>query len=123
LTVDHLTGLGSDFVIIDDPISTAGARDPKARLQLHQQFNDNISQRLNNDGAIVVVMQRLYLCRNIGYLVGVSGGTPIESDVDFMSPWVKFFLGFLGISDVEVIAADGEEKIEAAKTKIKILTT
>ena len=61
------------------------------------------------------------------YLVGVSGGTPIGSDIDFMSPWVKFFLGFLGISDVEVIAADGimgaggEEKIEAAKTRIETL--
>lgn len=42
----RLTGLGADIVIIDDPISTADARDPKARLQLHQQFDDNISQRL-----------------------------------------------------------------------------
>lgn len=56
----RLTGLGADVVIIDDPISTADARDPKARLQLHQQFDDNISQRLNNDGAIVLVMQRLH---------------------------------------------------------------
>ena len=56
----RLTGLGADFVIIDDPISTADARDPKARQLLHQQFDDNISQRLNNDGAIVVVMQRLH---------------------------------------------------------------
>ncbi|MBV1928223.1 MAG: hypothetical protein KUG81_01760 [Gammaproteobacteria bacterium] len=56
----RLTGLGADFVIIDDPISTADARDPKARLLLHQQFDDNISQRLNNDGAIILVMQRLH---------------------------------------------------------------
>lgn len=56
----RLTGLGADIVIIDDPISTADARDPKARLQLHQQFDDNISQRLNNDGAIILVMQRLH---------------------------------------------------------------
>ena len=56
----RLTGLGADIVIIDDPISTADARDPKARQLLHQQFDDNISQRLNNDGAIVLVMQRLH---------------------------------------------------------------
>jgi hypothetical protein len=56
----RLTGLGADIVIIDDPISTADARDPKARLLLHQQFDDNISQRLNNDGAIILVMQRLH---------------------------------------------------------------
>jgi hypothetical protein len=56
----RLTGLGADIVIIDDPISTADARDPKARLLLHQQFDDNISQRLNNHGAIILVMQRLH---------------------------------------------------------------
>lgn len=54
------------------------------------------------------------------YILGVSGGTPIGSDIDFMSPWLKFFLGFLGITDVHMIAADGimgqdgEEKIQAA---------
>lgn len=56
----RLTGLGADIVVIDDPISTADARDPKMRLLLHQQFDDNISQRLNNDGAIILVMQRLH---------------------------------------------------------------
>ncbi len=49
-----------------------------------------------------------------------SGGTPIGSDMDFMSSWLTFFLGFLGITDVEIIAADGimgadgEAKIAAA---------
>ena len=61
------------------------------------------------------------------YLVAVSGGTPMGSDFDFMSPWVKFFLGFLGIQNVEVIAADGimgqdgEEKINAAKQTIEAM--
>lgn len=41
------------------------------------------------------------------YIAAASGGTPIGSDADFMSSWLTFFLGFLGISDVEVIAADG----------------
>jgi len=54
------------------------------------------------------------------YIMAVSGGVPIGSDMDFMSPWLKFFLGFLGITDVEMVAADGimgrdgEEKIKAA---------
>lgn len=58
----RLTGLGADIVIIDDPISTADARDAKARQQLHEQFDDNILQRLNNkkDGSIVLVMQRVH---------------------------------------------------------------
>lgn len=54
------------------------------------------------------------------YLAIASGGTPVGSDVDFMTRWLTFFLGFLGISDVEMVYADGimgeggEEKIAAA---------
>lgn len=55
------------------------------------------------------------------YLAIASGGTPVGSDFDFMSRWLTFFLGFLGITDVQVIAADGimgqdgEAKIAAAQ--------
>ncbi|MEP3051170.1 MAG: NAD(P)H-dependent oxidoreductase [Erythrobacter sp.] len=58
------------------------------------------------------------------YLTVASGGTPIGSDFDHMTPWLTFFLGFLGLTDVEVIAADGimgeggEEKIAEAHEKI-----
>lgn len=58
------------------------------------------------------------------YITIASGGTPVGSDIDFMSSWLKFFLGFLGISDVKVIAADGmmsqdgPAKIEAAHATI-----
>ncbi|MEM8851907.1 MAG: NAD(P)H-dependent oxidoreductase [Pseudomonadota bacterium] len=36
-----------------------------------------------------------------------SGGTKVGSDIDFATPWLKFFLGFLGITNVEIVAADG----------------
>ena len=55
------------------------------------------------------------------YLAVASGGTPVGSEMDFMSRWLTFFLGFLGISDVEMVAADGimgangEAKIAAAQ--------
>jgi FMN-dependent NADH-azoreductase len=55
------------------------------------------------------------------YLAIASGGTPVGSDFDFMSRWLTFFLGFLGMTDVEIVAADGimgvdgEAKIAAAK--------
>jgi FMN-dependent NADH-azoreductase len=58
------------------------------------------------------------------YLAIASGGTPVGSDFDFMSRWLIFFLGFLGITDVTIIAADGimgegaEEKIAAAHAKV-----
>lgn len=41
------------------------------------------------------------------YLAIATGGTPVGAEFDFMSRWLTFFLGFIGISDVEVIAADG----------------
>ena len=62
------------------------------------------------------------------YITAASGGTPIGADFDFMSSWLAFFLGFLGISDVEVIAADGimgadgEAKIAAAIEKASSIT-
>lgn len=55
------------------------------------------------------------------YIAIASGGTPVGADFDFMTRWLTFFLGFLGISDVEMVAADGimgeggEEKIAAAQ--------
>ena len=61
------------------------------------------------------------------YLTAATGGTPIGSEVDFMSPWLKFFVGFLGMHDVEIVAADGimgeggEEKIAEAHEKVEKL--
>lgn len=55
------------------------------------------------------------------FLAMASGGTPMGSEIDFMSRWLVLFLGFLGISDVEMVAADGimgeggEAKIAAAQ--------
>ena len=55
------------------------------------------------------------------YLAVASGGTPVGSDMDFMTRWLTFFLGFIGITDVEMVAADGimgeggEAKITAAQ--------
>lgn len=61
------------------------------------------------------------------YVVIASGGTPIGSEIDFLTPWLRHFLGFIGITDVEIIAADGimsvdgEQKIEAAAQIIETL--
>ncbi|RNJ63354.1 MAG: FMN-dependent NADH-azoreductase [Porphyrobacter sp. IPPAS B-1204] len=61
------------------------------------------------------------------YLAIASGGTPMGSDIDFMSRWLTFFLGFIGITDVEMVAADGimgeggEEKIAAAQKQAETL--
>ena len=40
------------------------------------------------------------------YVVVSSGGTKVGSEIDFFTPWMKHFLKFIGIIDVELIAAD-----------------
>jgi FMN-dependent NADH-azoreductase len=57
------------------------------------------------------------------YVIITSGGTPFMSDTDFASAYIKHFLGFLGISDVNFISADqlvksSEIQIENAKKQI-----
>ncbi|MDW4497305.1 NAD(P)H-dependent oxidoreductase [Sulfitobacter sp. D35] len=39
-------------------------------------------------------------------VVLASGGTEVGSDIDFASGYLRHFLGFLGITAVEIIAAD-----------------
>lgn len=60
------------------------------------------------------------------YLVVASGGVPVDSPVDFATPYLRHALQFLGITDIEVIAAEqlnsrGEEAMAAARTRISKL--
>lgn len=41
------------------------------------------------------------------YIVAAAGGVPIGSPADFGTTWLQGFLAFLGITNVQVIAADG----------------
>jgi FMN-dependent NADH-azoreductase len=55
-----------------------------------------------------------------------SGGTKIGSEIDFFTPWMKFFLNFIGIKDVTFISADqlmsdDGSKIIQAKSQINEL--
>jgi FMN-dependent NADH-azoreductase len=57
------------------------------------------------------------------YVVIASGGVPVDSPVDFATPYLRQALAFVGISDVEVIAADqlnsrADESIDAARLRI-----
>lgn len=59
---ESLTGLGADYIIVDDPISTMNVLNEHERVRLNTQFDQNILQRLNHkkSGVIIVVMQRLH---------------------------------------------------------------
>ncbi|WP_299620994.1 NAD(P)H-dependent oxidoreductase [uncultured Tateyamaria sp.] len=55
-----------------------------------------------------------------------TGGTPVGSEIDFASGYLRHIMGFIGIHDVEVIAADrvmanGPVAIADAKAEIEKL--
>ena len=57
------------------------------------------------------------------YVVVPSGGVPMGSPVDFATPYLRHALGFVGITDVEFIGAQGadrgnDEALDAARSKI-----
>ena len=60
-------------------------------------------------------------------IVIASGGTPVGSDIDYASSYLKHIMGFIGITDVTIIAADAlgndaDAKIAAANDDIKQLS-
>ncbi|HSG58886.1 MAG TPA: NAD(P)H-dependent oxidoreductase [Woeseiaceae bacterium] len=57
------------------------------------------------------------------YVVIASGGVPVDSPVDFATPYLRQALRFVGITDVDVIAADqlnkaGDDSIDTARMRI-----
>ena len=60
------------------------------------------------------------------YVVVATGGSVIDSEIDFLTPWLRHFLGFIGISDVEFIKAEalnrnGEDAIQSAISTIEAI--
>lgn len=61
------------------------------------------------------------------YVAVATGGTKVGSEIDFMTPWLRYFLEFLGIHDIKMVSADaimgadGEERIEQAKAEAQAL--
>ena len=47
-------------------------------------------------------------------IVAASGGTAVDSDIDFATPYMRHALGFVGITDVEVVSADRQMSDMAA---------
>ncbi len=57
------------------------------------------------------------------YLVVATGGVPVGSPMDFATPYLRHALSFVGITDVEIIAADRintdiEESMDRARAQI-----
>ncbi len=57
------------------------------------------------------------------YLVVATGGVPVGSPVDFSTPYLRHVLSFIGINDVEIIAAEklntqADDSMDAARARI-----
>lgn len=57
------------------------------------------------------------------YVITPSGGVPVGSPVDFATPYLRHALSFIGITDVEIIGAQGadrgnDEALDNARARI-----
>lgn len=57
------------------------------------------------------------------YVAAVSGGTAIDSDIDYATPYLRHVLGFMGLNDLTLIGAGqqmtrGDEAVRAALQNI-----
>ena len=90
----------SDIIVISAPIYNYG---PPATLKAWSDLVARVGEtfRFKPNG------RREGLLKNKkAYLVITSGGTKLNSNEDFLTPWLKFILNFFGIDKIEVISAD-----------------
>ena len=108
----------SDIVIISAPIYNYG---PPATLKAWSDLAARVGEtfRFKPNG------RREGLLKNKkAYLVITSGGTKLNSNEDFLTPWLKFILNFFGIEKIEIICADQmaldyEKSIKNAEKQIE----
>jgi len=111
----------SDIIIISAPIYNYG---PPATLKAWSDLAARVGEtfRFKPNG------RREGLLKNKkAYLVITSGGTKLNSNEDFLTPWLKFILNFFGIEKVEVVSADQmsldyEKSIKEAEKQIENLS-
>ena len=111
----------SDIIIISAPIYNYG---PPATLKAWSDLAARVGEtfRFKPNG------RREGLLKNKkAYLVITSGGTKLNSNEDFLTPWLKFILNFFGIEKVEVVSADQmsldyEKSIRDAEKQIENLS-
>ena len=108
----------SDIIIISAPIYNYG---PPATLKAWSDLAARVGEtfRFKANG------RREGLLKNKrAYLVITSGGTKLNSNEDFLTPWLKFILNFFGIEKIDIICADQmaldyEKSIKDAEEQIK----
>ena len=108
----------SDIIIISAPIYNYG---PPATLKAWS----DLAARVGETFKFKANGRREGLLKNKrAYLVITSGGTKLNSNEDFLTPWLKYILNFFGIEKIEVICADQmalnyEKSIKDAERQIE----
>ena len=94
-----MTGLGADWIILDDPLQAAHSRSDKRGDNLETTFREALSTRLNNPskGKILLIQQRIAPSDLCGRLTEHEGHpwTVLALPAEFMAPAV-YPLGRLG---------------------------
>ena len=111
----------SDIIIISAPIYNYG---PPATLKAWADLAARVGEtfRFKPDGR-----REGLLSNKRAFLVITSGGTKLNSNEDFLTPWLKFILNFFGIEKVDVVSADQmaldyEKSIKDAEAQIENIT-
>ncbi|MDC0461041.1 NAD(P)H-dependent oxidoreductase [Candidatus Pelagibacter sp.] len=111
----------SDIIIISAPIYNYG---PPATLKAWADLAARVGEtfRFKPDGR-----REGLLSNKRAFLVITSGGTKLNSNEDFLTPWLKFILNFFGIEKVDVVSADQmaldyEKSIKDAETQIESIS-
>ena len=111
----------SDIIIISAPIYNYG---PPATLKAWADLAARVGEtfRFKPDGR-----REGLLSNKRAFLVITSGGTKLNSNEDFLTPWLKFILNFFGIEKVDVVSADQmaldyEKSIKDAEAQIANIT-
>ena len=108
----------SDVIIISAPIYNYG---PPATLKAWSDLAARVGEtfRFKSNG------RREGLLKNKrAYLIITSGGTKLNSNEDFLTPWLKYILNFFGIEKIDIICADQmaldyEKSIKDAEKQIE----
>ena len=108
----------SDVIIISAPIYNYG---PPATLKAWSDLAARVGEtfRFKPNG------RREGLLKNKrAFLVITSGGTKLNSNEDFLTPWLRYILNFFGIEKIDIICADQmalnyEKSIKDAEKQIE----
>lgn len=111
---------GADILVISAPVYNFGVPSGvKAWMDLTARAGRTFQYTPNGPEGLVT--------NKSAYIVSASGGVPLGSEMDFATPHLRTFLGFLGFTDITLIDAGGllmdSEKVQKAEEQIRQLAT